>query len=86
MYTSGLTPRKSPNKNATPPRWMTERSQAGSQMEVADQGLDETVLDSAAMTNDHNTTYDLTWGAWENVGPIGESMYMNVEWWDMNQF
>lgn len=31
-------------------------------------------------------TYDLAWGAWENLGPMGEGLYMNVDWWDMNQF
>ncbi|CEI61379.1 unnamed protein product [Fusarium venenatum] len=86
MNTPPTDMRESTTCYATPPRWMMEGTQAGSQMEVADRGLDETVLASVAITNDHNTTYDLAWGAWENLGPIGESLYMNVEWWDMNQF
>jgi hypothetical protein len=78
--------RESTARYATPPRWMMERTQAGSQMEVAEQGRDETTLVSAAVANENNTTYDLAWGAWENLGPMGESLYMNVDWWDMNQF
>ncbi|PTD06772.1 hypothetical protein FCULG_00005321 [Fusarium culmorum] len=86
MNTPPADMRESTTCYATPPRWMMDSTQAGSQMEVVDQGLDETALASAAIANDHHNTYDLAWGAWENLGPIGESLFMNVEWWDMNQF
>ncbi|RGP71883.1 hypothetical protein FSPOR_2998 [Fusarium sporotrichioides] len=86
MNTPPTDMRESTTCYATPPRWMRERTQTGSHMEMTDQALDETALASAAITNDHHNTYDLAWGAWENLGPIGESLYMNVEWWDMNQF
>ncbi|WXC59616.1 hypothetical protein SNK03_005477 [Fusarium graminearum] len=86
MNTPPADMRESTTCYATPPRWMRDSTQAGSQMEVVDQGLDETALASAGIVNDHHNTYDLAWGAWENLGPIGESLFMNVEWWDMNQF
>ncbi|RGP77227.1 sarcosine oxidase [Fusarium longipes] len=78
--------RESTARYATPPRWMMERTQTGSQMEMSDQGPDGAALTSAAVTNDNNTTYDLAWGAWENLGPMGDSSFMNMDWWDMNQF
>ncbi|CAG7563639.1 unnamed protein product [Fusarium equiseti] len=86
MNTPPADMRESTARYATPPRWMMERREAGSQMEMDQPGAGNMTVASETVMGEHNSTYDLAWGAWENLGPMGEGLYMNVDWWDMNQF
>ena len=65
---------------------MMERREADSQMDMDQPGIEDMTVASQTVMGEHNATYDLAWGAWENLGPMGEGLYMNVDWWDMNQF
>ncbi|KAJ4146788.1 hypothetical protein NW765_016712 [Fusarium oxysporum] len=74
--------RESTAQYASPPAWVSERTDANPQ-ETVENGA---ITTQHGVTNEHVTTHDLAWGPWENLGPMGENFSMNIDWWDMNQF
>ncbi|KAF5617495.1 hypothetical protein F25303_13263 [Fusarium sp. NRRL 25303] len=74
--------RESTAQYASPPAWISERTDANPQ-ETVENGE---ITVQHGVSNEHVTTHDLAWGPWENLGPMGENFSMNMDWWDMNQF
>lgn len=74
--------RESTAQYASPPAWISERTDANPQETVEN----EEITVQQGVSSEHVTTHDLAWGPWENLGPMGENFSMNMDWWDMNQF
>ncbi|KAF5568947.1 hypothetical protein FPHYL_2514 [Fusarium phyllophilum] len=74
--------RESTAQYASPPAWVSERTDTNPQ-ETVENGA---IMAQHGVSNEHVTTHDLAWGPWENLGPMGENFSMNMDWWDMNQF
>ncbi|KAG5770374.1 hypothetical protein H9Q73_013213 [Fusarium xylarioides] len=74
--------RESTAQYASPPAWVSERTDTNPQ-ETVENGV---ITAQHGVSNEHVTTHDLAWGPWENLGPMGENFSMNMDWWDMNQF
>ncbi|KAF5695379.1 hypothetical protein FDENT_462 [Fusarium denticulatum] len=74
--------RESTAQYASPPAWVSERTDTNPQ-ETVENGA---ITVQHGVSNEHVTTRDLAWGPWENLGPMGENFSMNMDWWDMNQF